>query len=204
MGGPGLIKRAILLSGGMDSIALAWGLRPDLAITIDYGQLAASGEVRAATAVCQALGIQHRLIRVDCRPLGSGDMAGIESMRFAPVSEWWPYRNQLIITFGAAAALQEGATHLAIGAVSTDASHADGRRDFFEAMNSLLQMQEGGIVLEVPALEDTTASLCQRLSVPFEILAWSHSCHVASSACGVCRGCGKHRESMRELGYGEY
>src|SRR5688572_20873942 len=135
-----MMIRALLLSGGMDSVALAWGLRPDFAITIDYGQLAASGEIRAATAVCQSLGIQHRLIRVDCRCVGSGDMAGTEAMTHAPVSEWWPYRNQLILTLGAAAAIREGVTCIAIGSVSTDASHADGRREFFETMNSLLQL----------------------------------------------------------------
>jgi 7-cyano-7-deazaguanine synthase len=198
------MKKALLLSGGMDSIALAWGLRPDVAITIDYGQLAASGEIRAAAAVCQTLGTRHRVIHVDCRCLGSGDMAGTESLSIAPVSEWWPFRNQLIITIGAAAALQDGVTHLAIGAVASDSSHADGRRAFLEAMNALLQIQEGGMVLEAPALDDTTVSLCRRLSVPFEILAWSHSCHVAACACGRCRGCSKHRETMRELGYGEY
>lgn len=199
-----MTKRALLLSGGMDSTALAWGLRPDLAITIDYGQLPAGGEIRASTAVCQTLGLQHRVIRVDCRSLGSGDMAGTNPLTFAPISEWWPFRNQLIITLGAAAAIQERMTCLAIGAVVTDGSHADGRSDFFEAMNHLLQLQEGGIVLETPAAEDTTVSLCRRLSVPFEILAWSHSCHVSEHACGRCRGCCKHRESMRELGHGEY
>lgn len=125
-------------------------------------------------------------------------------MPMAPVSEWWPFRNQLVITFGAAAALQEGMSHLAIGAVSNDASHADGRWDFFEAINRVLQIQEGAMELETPALEDTTVSLCQRVCVPFETLAWSHSCHIAEHACGWCRGCRKHRESMRELGYGEY
>jgi 7-cyano-7-deazaguanine synthase len=188
----------------MDSIALAWGFRPDLAITIDYGQLAAPGEIRAATAVCQAIGLSHRVIRVNCRELGSGDMADTASMPISPVSEWWPFRNQLIITLGAAAALQNGMTCLAIGAVATDASHADGRREFLEAMSRLLQMQEGALVLETPAVEDTTVSLCRRVSVPFDLLAWSHSCHVAEFACGNCRGCCKHRESMRELGYGEY
>ena len=204
MGGASVTKRALLLSGGMDSTALAWALRPDLAITIDYGQLAAEGEIRAAASVCQTLRIQQRVVRVDCGCLGSGDMAGTNSMAFAPVSEWWPFRNQLIITLGAAAAIQAGMTCLAIGAVATDASHVDGRHEFFEAMNRLLQMQEGGMELETPAVEDTTVSLCRRASVPFEILAWSHSCHVAEFACGRCRGCCKHRESMRELGYGEY
>ncbi len=188
----------------MDSTALAWGLRPDLAITIDYGQLPARGEISASVAVCQTLGLQHRVIRVDCRSLGSGDMAGTSPLTFAPVSEWWPFRNQLIVTLGAAAAIQAGMNHLAIGAVVTDASHADGRREFFEAMNRLLQLQEGGMMLETPAAEDTTISLCRRFSVPFEILAWSHSCHVSEHACGRCRGCCKHRECMRELGYGEY
>jgi 7-cyano-7-deazaguanine synthase len=131
-------------------------------------------------------------------------MAGTSPISQAPVTEWWPNRNQLIITLGAAAAIQEGITCLAIGAVATDTSHADGRREFFDAMNTLLQMQEGGVALEAPALEDTTVSLCRRVSVPFEVLAWAHSCHVSEFACGQCRGCCKHRTSMRELGYGEY
>jgi 7-cyano-7-deazaguanine synthase len=38
----------LLLSGGMDSVALAYWLRPDVAFTIDYGQLSAEGELRSA------------------------------------------------------------------------------------------------------------------------------------------------------------
>jgi 7-cyano-7-deazaguanine synthase len=195
---------ALLLSGGMDSVALAWGLRPDLAITIDYGQIAANAEIQAAAVVCAAIGLRHRVIRVDCRSLGSGDMAGSPAMSVAPVSEWWPFRNQLVITLGAAAALQAGISRLAIGTVSSDASHADGRREFFDAMSHLLEIQEGAVTLDAPALDDTTVSLCRRVSIPFEILAWSHSCHICDYACGRCRGCQKHRFSMLELGYGEY
>jgi len=33
--------------------------------------------------------------------LESGDMAGTGSMTFAPVSEWWPFRKQFIITLAA-------------------------------------------------------------------------------------------------------
>jgi 7-cyano-7-deazaguanine synthase len=58
--------------------------------------------------------------------------------------------------------------------------------------------------IEVPAISETSVSLCRKVEIPFEILAWSHSCHVADYACGTCRGCLKHRETMRELGYGEY
>lgn len=41
-------KTAILLSGGMDSIALAYWKRPEIAITIDYGQKPAAAEVVAS------------------------------------------------------------------------------------------------------------------------------------------------------------
>ncbi len=196
--------RALLLSGGMDSTALAWAIRPELAITIDYGQCAARGEIRAASAVCEALGLRQRVIQVDCRALGSGDMAGTEPSAVAPVSEWWPYRNQLLITLGAAVALQEGMTIVSLGVVSSDGRHADGRLEFFEAMRSVLVAQEGGVELEVPAIRESTSELCGRVGIPFDILAWAHSCHVSEYACGRCRGCNKHREAMRELGYDEY
>lgn len=195
---------ALLLSGGMDSTALGWSIRPDLAITIDYGQRSARGEIRAASAVCAALNIKQRLVQVDCRALGSGDMAGTTPHPVAPVSEWWPFRNQLLITLAAAVAVQEGLKKIAFGTVSSDRSHADGRLEFFESMGQLLSLQEGRLDVEVPAISETSVSLCRKVEIPFEILAWSHSCHVSDYACGTCRGCLKHRETMRELGYGEY
>jgi len=194
----------LLLSGGMDSTALAWDIRPELALTIDYGQLSAGGEVRVASGVCAALNIGHRSLRIDCRALGSGDLAGEMPHSAAPVPEWWPFRNQLLITLAAAVALQEGFTKLTFGSVSTDKSHADGRLEFFEEMGRLLRLQEGGLDVEIPGINETSVSLCRRVGIPFEVLAWSHSCHVSDYACGRCRGCLKHRETMRELGYGEY
>lgn len=199
-----MTKRALLLSGGMDSTALAWAIRPELVITIDYGQLAAVGELRAAKSICEALGLRPRVVSLNCRQLGSGDMAGSEPSIVAPVSEWWPFRNQLLITLAAAVALQEGMTSVVLGAVASDGCHADGRPAFFEDMRRILRGQEGNLELETPAILESTAALCRRVAVPFEILAWAHSCHVSEHACGVCRGCRKHRESMRELGYGEY
>ena len=100
-------KLALLLSGGMDSIALAWELRPNLCITVDYGQRAAQGEIRASAAVCEALNLKHRILNIDCSSLGSGDMSGSPALSLAPASEWWPFRNQLLITLASAAAIQE-------------------------------------------------------------------------------------------------
>jgi len=199
-----MIARALLLSGGMDSTALAWGIRPELAITIDYGQRAARGEIRAASTVCEVLGLRHRVVQVDCRALGSGDMAGTAPSEFAPVSEWWPFRNQLLITLASAVAIEERINIISLGVVSSDGSHADGRLEFLEAMKRVLSVQEGKLELEFPALHESTSVLCQRVGIPFEVLAWAHSCHISEYACGRCRGCNKHRETMRELGHDEY
>jgi len=87
------MKRALLLSGGMDSTSIAYWRKPDLAITIDYGHKAATGEIRAATAVCAALAIEHKIIHCDLSALGSGDLAGTAADPHAPASEWCVIRH---------------------------------------------------------------------------------------------------------------
>jgi 7-cyano-7-deazaguanine synthase len=188
----------------MDSVALAFWKRPEFAYTVDYGQLAAAGEVRAAAVVAAELGISHRIIRVDCRSLGSGDMAGEPPSAAAPVSEWWPFRNQLILTLAGARALEDRVYELMIGAVRTDGRHADGRLDFFTRADALFSMQEGGLRIRAPAIAMNTVELVRTASIPHGLLAWSHSCHVATHACGTCRGCIKHAETMKILGRDDY
>ena len=195
---------ALLLSGGMDSIALAWSLRPRRCITIDYGQLPAAGEIRAAEAVCRSIGLEHEILSIDCRALGSGQMSGLAPLPVAPIPEWWPFRNQLLVTLAAAHAVKWGPTTLVIGTVESDSCHADGSQLFVDAMCKVLELQEGAISLTAPAIRESSAVLCRRAAVPHSILAWAHSCHVSEYACGICRGCVKHRITMDELGFGEY
>ncbi|MFN4185731.1 MAG: 7-cyano-7-deazaguanine synthase [Hyphomonas sp.] len=193
------MKRALLLSGGMDSVAIAYWKRPDLAITIDYGQRPAAGEVRAATAVCAALGIQHQVICVDIASLGSGDLSDRPHAEGAPASEWWPYRNQFLLTVAAMRCHSESATRLMIGALRTDGFHADGTPGFIEQINSLFALQEGELKVEAPGIEFDAVELVRASKIPQEVLAWSHSCHVSEYACGTCRGCHKHYNAMESL-----
>ena len=197
-------RTAILLSGGMDSIAVAYWRRPSLAITVDYGQMSAAGELRAAAAVADELGMQHEIVAADLRALGSGDMAGRASIDIAPIPEWWPFRNQMLITLAAMRGIALDVTRLLIGTVKGDSSHADGRCEFITAMDNALNLQEGGLHLEAPAIELAAAELIRTSATPREILAWAHSCHVAEYACGVCRGCYKHYETYEALGVAGY
>lgn len=193
------MKKALLLSGGMDSLCIAWWKRPDVAITIDYGQLPAEAEIAAATAVCRSLQIEHHIVRVDCKALGSGDMAGTQANANAPASDWWPYRNQLLATLAAMKAISLGVTHLMLGTVRSDGNHKDGTPEFVAALDQLLSMQEGGMRIECPAIHLGTAELARASGVAPELLAWAHSCHKANVACGNCRGCNKYFQTLQEL-----
>lgn len=189
------MKRAVLLSGGMDSTCIAYWKRPEFAITINYGQRPAAGEIRAASAVCEALGIEHIVVTAGIAELGSGDMAGVSPSEHAPATEWWPYRNQFLITVAAMKCHQLGATELMIGAVRTDGFHVDSTDEFYQELNKLFLMQEGELAIRTPAIELSASELIARSGTPEEILAWSHSCHIHDVACGFCRGCQKHFET---------
>lgn len=193
------MKTALLLSGGMDSLAIAWWKRPDIAITLNYGQKAAEAEIRASAAVCAQLGIEHHIVHIDCSALGSGDMADAAPNAAAPASDWWPYRNQMLLTFAAMKCIGLGVTKLLIGTVRSDGSHIDGTPEFVHLMDQLLSMQEGGLRVEAPAIELSTAELIQQSALSADMLAWAHSCHKANTPCWNCRGCNKYRETYDEV-----
>lgn len=196
------MRRALLLSGGMDSISIAYWKRPEVAITLDYGQRAAETEKRVSSVVCLELGIEHHVLSIDCSSLGSGDMAGVAPDATAPASDWWPYRNQLLITLASMRAIALGVDTLYIGTVRSDEGHRDGTVDFVRLVDELVSYQEGGMHIEAPAVGMSTEELVRAAGVPPGLLAYAHSCHKANLPCGNCRGCNKYRETMHQLGYG--
>lgn len=192
---------ALLLSGGMDSISIAWWKRPSLSIFVDYGQKPAQAEEAAGRAAADAMGLRYEVVRADCSALGSGDLAGRPPSSVAPASEWWPFRNQLILTLAGTAAIQFGEAQLMIGALRTDGHHADGRPEFIEKISALMEMQEGGLEVSAPAIGYSASELVCVSRIPQSVLAWAHSCHTGNLACGQCRGCVKHFETWEDLGW---
>jgi 7-cyano-7-deazaguanine synthase len=192
--------KAILLSGGLDSIALAYWRRPEVAVTIDYGQRPAKAELTAASAVCEALGIRQEVIRVDCSSLGAGLLVSDLPLPDAPSPEWWPFRNQLLITLALMRLTGTQTDEIMLGTVSADEIHADGTPTFYEAMNAVVSAQEFRPQVTAPAIGLTTQELIRRSGVPPELILWSHSCQVSHLACGSCRGCIKRLDVLSELG----
>jgi len=193
-------KKAILLSGGMDSIALAYWMHPEVAITLDYGQRSAEAEITAASQVANILSMEHHVLRIDCSSLGSGDLVGTTPIGNAPVSEWWPYRNQMLVTLALMKAIQLGVCELMVGSVKTDAQHTDGTAAFYEQLSKLVLMQEGSIKVTAPAIEMTTVELVKRSGIPENILMYAHSCHTSNHPCGRCHGCTKYMYVKEQLG----
>lgn len=185
----------------MDSISIAWWKRPNWAVTIDYGQKAAAAEILAATQVCKELNIKHEVLAVNCSQLGSGDLVQLDPDVHAATSDWWPYRNQLLITLACMRAISRDIQKLYIGTVKSDGdSHQDGTSGFLDRINDLTAYQEGGLHVEAPAIGYTTEELVRMATVPPSLLAWAHSCHKSNIACGGCRGCNKYLAVYSELG----
>ena len=132
--------------------------------------------------------------------LGIGLLAGQEQLKLAPTPEWWPFRNQFLITLAAMFAVKHAVRKILIGTVSSDAQCADGTESFLTACGSLLALQEGGIELHAPARKKTSLELVRESGIPTSLLAAAHSCHCGNVACGCCRGCQKHSEVFTALG----
>ena len=190
----GAALRVLLLTGGLDSTALASMLEKERALFMDYGQRPAKGEERAARAVAEALGIPLDIRRVDLSAFGHGTMsatgAALPTARGAP--EFWPYRNQMLITLAAMTYAAEPLTEIIIGTVAGDDVHPDGHPEFLDAMDCVVS-QQSGVRVVAPALGMTTLELVRKAAVPRSVLGWTFSCHTGQWACGSCRGCHKHR-----------
>lgn len=192
--------RALLFSGGVDSTALAYALRPDLLLFVDYGQVAAPGERRASRSIAAELSIPLREIAADLSAFGSGTMTGRPPERAAATAppEHWPFRNQALVTLAAMALADLRPRVLLIGTVAGDEEHDDGTAEFRRTLDRLLELQSGPR-LDAPAAGASIEKFIVDHAVPEDLLRWTFSCHVAEWACGACRGCAKHDRIMRGL-----
>jgi 7-cyano-7-deazaguanine synthase len=210
----------LLLSGGIDSAALAHWVRPVAALYIDYGQRPADSEERAATAVANALEIPIDILRIDLSTLGAGlllreeaddgsagEQASSAAETVSPSPEWWPLRNQLMCSLAAAWVLSARApSNTPIGKVLTatvagdGARHVDGTTAFYEAMDAVTAMQEGNIRVLAPAAGLSAAELVRASGVTESVLGWTHSCHRGVVPCAACPGCWKRSDVLVEVG----
>lgn len=195
------MRDLLLLSGGLDSTCLAARDRPTAALAINYGQRPATAELAAAAIVAEWVGIPLLTLEIDCAAIGAGLLADGQVPAGAPSPEWWPFRNQLIVTLAAAIAVKHGFDSVIVATVSTDAErHIDGSTDFYEVLDRLVAMQEGKVSVVTPVIGTTSDDLLAAVDVPDDILIATHSCHVSDIACGSCPGCLKRQAVLHRAG----
>ena len=195
--------KLMLLSGGLDSAAVAALERPNRALFVNYGQVPAEAERQAAKAVAQHLDLELDELDVDLSTLGSGILAGRPQIEGAPTPEWYPFRNQHLVTIAAAHALGHGLGSVVLGTVSGDGSrHADSTPGFVTELDTLLRSQEGAIRVIAPHINTPPHELLMNSGLPDAVINQTYSCHSNNLACGECPGCRRRIEVLshfREL-----
>ena len=190
----------LLLSGGLDSAALAALIRPSLTLFVDYGQKPRNAEARAARAVADHLDLPFMFATLPLGDFGGGLMHDDTPMPAAPSPEWWPFRNQFLATAGAAIAVRHQLSKVALASVRGDGDrHVDGSLSFYEHLDVVMRMQEGGVRVEAPVAHLSTVELLREVDAPRSLIGWTVSCHRANEPCGDCPGCWK-----RELVLADY
>jgi 7-cyano-7-deazaguanine synthase len=197
----GADRGLLLFSGGLDSTALAALYRPAGTLFIDYGQRPAIAEGRAAAVIADSLGLSLHTMRLDLRPIGGGLLHGDDPIEEAPSPEWWPFRNQMLVTAAAVVALREGLQDVMVGTVLGDGDrHVDGTPEFYEVLDRLFRIQEGGIGVSTPGIDRSTEELVAESGLGADILGWTVSCHRSNLPCGDCPGCWKRARALRSVG----
>lgn len=188
-------KKAVLFSGGFDSSCLVKLTRPNICYFVDYGQVTVLAEYNAAKSISRELDTPLVKLSTNLRELGCGTLAGENSCEGGYPAEWWPYRNQMLITLAGMRAFKDGVSEIVIGTVKTDANrHRDGTREFIESISRLMGIQEGGLKVSAPALDMTQQELAASSGISERLLLKSFSCHKANFHCGTCPGCLKRAE----------
>jgi 7-cyano-7-deazaguanine synthase len=199
-------RAVVLLSGGMDSCvcaALAVRDHDASALHIDYGQRTEERERRSFLAICDRLGIAHRLSLRNpvFRAVGGSALtddslavprAGSQIGAGIPIT-YVPFRNAHFLSAAVSWAEVIGAGKIYIGAVEQDSSgYPDCRPDFYEAFNQAIRTgtKEGNIEVVAPLIamrKSEIVTLGLELGAPFD-LTWS--CYSREDiACGSCESC---------------
>ena len=209
------MKFVAVLSGGMDSgVAMAKARQEgsvELAITFDYGQMAAKKEKEYARKLCEYYGIPHRVIELPWLGelgggLTTGEIPEVSEETLERVAEetakavWIPNRNMVFISIAAAFAEAMKCDAVVVGFNGEEAAtFPDNSAKFVEAMNKTLEIVNG-IEVYAPLVKlDKTeiVKLGMKMGFPFE-LTWS--CYYSyEEPCGKCESCVRRQRAFRAL-----
>lgn len=210
-------KHLVLLSGGLDStVNLASSHskgRARMAVTCDYGQRAASREIKASEALCRHYNIPHRIIRIPwlgklaANPLTDEkpelpDPAMMDE-KSADAQVWVPNRNGLLLNIAAAIAEAMEIDHVLVGFNAEEAENfPDNSEDFLRAAQRAFEYSTQSKVKLVCHTIDMRKpeiiKLARDMGAPLQLCWWCYD--GGEEMCGRCGSCRRFLHAAKESG----
>lgn len=175
-------KLLILISGGVDSTLLASNAPLDTEyLFVHYGQPSAGMEYQAACDVLSELKMSLPHV---------AHVTGMDFL-FNTEANVIPGRNNILVSLGAAKAMQLGCEIVLLGACANDAeNYVDCRPEWFQLINNYMQplgMPAVGAPLLEMRKEDIHRALLDASPRAYEL---TYSCYAAGpDKCGKCDSC---------------
>ena len=197
-------RTVVVFSGGLDSTTLLYHLRAEghevKALTIDYKQRH-DKEIQYATAICQNLGIEHRVVELPGLVAILGNNALTNPDIALPTGEYQdgtiqvttvPNRNMILLSVAIGWAARLEFNGVAFGAHAGEhTNYPDCKPPFADAMNIAAQKCDWNpISVHAPFIDWNKGQIVKRgleIDVPFE-KTWS--CYEGGELhCGKCSTC---------------
>ncbi|MDR1865480.1 MAG: 7-cyano-7-deazaguanine synthase QueC [Bacteroidales bacterium] len=203
------MKRLIVYSGGMDSTVLLHQFAKEIgmAVSFHYGSKHNDREIAYAKENCSALGIEHRIIRLDFINehfksnllLSGGDIPDGHYHSRTMKSTVVPFRNGVMLSIAVGIAESHGLDAVFIASHGGDhAIYPDCREHF---MSLFHQAALAGTYASVSVIapysrlnKRTIALMGKRMKVDF---SKTYSCYKGGEHhCGTCGTCTERREAL--------
>lgn len=208
-----MVKSAILLSGGLDSL-VSLGLKKDelnitLALTFDYGQKSAKQEIETSKKICEYYNIEHKVIKLDwlkdithtalCSDIEVPTGDALENSANSAKSVWVPNRNGLFLNVAGSFADANDFDYILIGANKEEGqTFPDNTQDFIDAVNQEFKFstrkQPEVVAPLINCVKNDIVMLALKNDVPLEL---TRSCYQgAEKHCGICESCMRLKSAL--------
>lgn len=208
-----MVKSAILLSGGLDSL-VSLGLKKEelnivLALTFDYGQKSSKQEIESSEKICKYYNIEHKVIKLDwlgnitntalCSEKNIPSGVELDNPEQSAKSVWVPNRNGLFLNIAGSFADSMNLDYILIGANKEEGqTFPDNTPEFINAINEEFKYStQKHPQVTAPLIncnKNDIVMLALKHGVPLEL---TRSCYQSGEKhCGICESCTRLKHAL--------
>lgn len=209
------------MSGGLDCTVATSVYDKDYeihAITFNYGQKAATQEIKASKQICEKMGWIHEVIDLDwlskisnsslntddeIPEVSENDLDDLDKSNETASNVWVPARNTVFTSIALSYAESVGAEIIIVGWNGEEgATFPDNSKEYLNEFNELIGVgSPEKIMIEAPAIDlnkEEIVRLGLDVGAPMEL---SYSCYKGEETpCGVCESCMRRERAFKKMG----